>query len=152
VPSEGDPQPLTAASAESLLRQSPPEVIVLPRELADNGAGYYSDSVISVVKELRADGIDADFAHDQHSRSWIGEKSATQYLLEFAIGIASTAGWAAVCALLSRNESATPMQAKVARCTQSKTETRWEWLEFTGTSKQIAAQMRELEPPDSHGS
>jgi hypothetical protein len=68
------------------------DVIVFPRE-RDGERGLYHDSTITLVKELRRQGVTARYEHPQESRGWIGEKALTPDVVSFFVGIASSAGW-----------------------------------------------------------
>lgn len=137
---------LSRQGAETLLASLSSDVVVLPREITADGVGYYPDAVIDLVKELSTNGVDANFAHAKDARSWIAEKSAAP-LLDFAIGILSSAGWAAIVAMFASRQQSTPIRAKIVRHRQTANESTWEWYELEGAPGDVAKQMREIEPP-----
>ncbi len=113
------------------------DVVVLPEEVGGDGVGLYSDSAVSLVKELRLLGVTAQYQHSQDSRNWIGEKGFGAVALSWIVGVASNAGWAALCVLL-RQKRKTPVRIKLARCTQSDSEITWEWFEVKGDGAEVS--------------
>ncbi len=142
------PTAITEAEAERLLRDSSHELVVLPRERSDDGTAIYNDAVLDVVKELRSAGVDAAYAHDKESRSWLGEKCFTELAVSFVVGIASSGAWEGLRRLLMSRESKAPMTVKIARGTETTAGRTWEWRGYTGTGPEIARTMGEIEPPD----
>lgn len=118
------------------------ELVVLPREMSSSGVALYDDSVIDVVKTLRAEGYEADFADDQDHRSWAGEKSA-EVVLALVVGVGSNAAWASLVWLFRRFHIERRVEAKVARIVQSDTGTTWDWAEFKGTGAEVADLMEQ---------
>jgi hypothetical protein len=119
------------------------DVVVLPEEVGEDGVGIYSDSAISVVKELRSLGVTAQYQHPQDSRTWIGEKGFGAVALSWIVGVASNAGWTALCVLL-RQKRRNPVRIKLARCTQSTSEITWEWFEVEGNGADVANALERL--------
>jgi hypothetical protein len=113
------------------------DVVVLPLEVDQDGTGLYSDSALMLVKELRSLEIQAQYQHPQDSRTWVGERSFAAVAFEWILGVSSNAGWAALCLLLRRKGKAS-VRIKLARCTQSGSETVWEWAELEGDGTAIA--------------
>jgi hypothetical protein len=113
------------------------DIIVLPQEVDQDGTGLYSDSAIQLVKEFRALEIQAQYQHPQDSRAWIGERGFAAIAFDWILGVTSNAGWAALCLLLRRKGKAS-VRIKLARCTQSASETVWEWVEVEGDATAIA--------------
>jgi hypothetical protein len=66
-------------------------IAVLPLRVV-GGTGVYSESSIPVVKELRAFGAAADYAHPSTSRRFEAKKSA-EILVTLVLGILSSASW-----------------------------------------------------------
>jgi len=131
------------SAAEQSLRaiRMETDVVVLPREFNEQGTALYDDSVLDLVKVLRADGVDAAFAHDTEHRSWIGEKSA-EIVISFIVGIASNAGWTGLYTLLRRRYANQQVRAKIARVMHRSDSTTWEWVEIAGPGDQVADIMR----------
>jgi hypothetical protein len=128
------------SAAEHALRNAKPkhDIVVLPHEFSSGEVALYDESVLDLVKALRADGIDAHFAHDVAHRSWIGRKSA-ELVVSFIVGIASNAGWAGICTLLRRRHGNNKIDAKIAQITQTEESVTWQWIELRGTGDEIAA-------------
>jgi hypothetical protein len=119
------------------------DLLVLPREIDEAGRGLYHDSVLDLVKQLRRDGVNADYLHSRDNRSWIGEKSIGPYVLDFVIGLASNGAWEGITQLLHRIGDK-KVRGKVARVRQSDSETVWEWYEVEGDAKGVAEALKEL--------
>jgi hypothetical protein len=125
------------------------DLVLLPDRL-DGDRGVYSDQLITAVKALRADGVDARWFHDVDHRLWHGERSAIVDLvvIPFVVGIASSAGWAALVGLLSRRSG--PVKLKVGyRKDPLRGEERW--VELEGSSADVAAALEQLSPWRSPG-
>jgi hypothetical protein len=137
---------LTIAEAEELLRKAETDVVVLPSAVRDDGLGLYDDSLIDLVKELKAEGVDAAYAHTRDQRSWTGKKSFTFVAGSIAIGIVSSAGWEGIRLLLLRQKPRSSLTMKLARA-KAPDGTQWDWYELTGTGQEIATMMAELNPP-----
>jgi hypothetical protein len=120
------------------------DLLILPRKLDEDGDGLYDDSVLTLVKELRAEGITADYLHPPEERRWIGEKSAVALVVEFVIGVGGNAGWAALKALFRRREAGT-IRVRLARRTSRGEEDEWEWFEAEGTGEEVARAIEALE-------
>jgi len=112
-------------------------MVVLPHEVDQDGTGLYSDSALELVKELRSLEIQAQYQHPQDSRTWIGERGFAAIAFDWILGVASNAGWAALCLLL-RHKGKASVRIKLARCTQSASQTVWEWLEVEGDGTSVA--------------
>lgn len=91
------------------------DVVVFPREVEPDGRALYSDTVVAIVKEFRAEGVSARYQHDQDQRSWIGEKALAEVALALIVGIASNAGWAALSRVLRREHGRDRVVVRVGR-------------------------------------
>jgi hypothetical protein len=112
------------------------DVVVLPRETTEEGHGLYDDSVITLVKEFRALGVDASYQHDQDHRNWIGEKAVPLFAIDLIIGIASNAGWSALCKLLRRDHKGEQVRVRVGRFKRTGSgEFSCEWYEVEGPGR-----------------
>lgn len=114
------------------------DLVVLPREIADDGTGLYDDSVVDLVKQLRAEGVDAAYMHDADHREWIGEKAWTPteiaLVISVAENLASSAAWDGLKMIIQRAHGGRGRaKLKVCRVIQSAdgTTTR-EWIEVEG--------------------
>jgi hypothetical protein len=121
------------------------DVLILPRRIGEDGVGLYDDSVLTLAKELREAGAQAEYQHATNSRRWIGEKGVPPVVLDLLIGIAGNAGWAALRAVC-RGHKNQGVRVRVARCKQKKTETQWEWFEAEGPGGEVATAIEALEP------
>jgi hypothetical protein len=122
------------------------DVVVLPREVEEDGSGLYDDSVLTLAKALREEGASADYQHDREHRNWIGERSATAIVLTVVLGVASNAGWHALRRLFSKVHAADHVRGKVARCILHADEISWEWYEFEGTGEEVARALAQIAP------
>src|SRR5674476_83817 len=72
-----------------------------------DGVGVYDQESLLLVKQLRAAGIDAGYLHDSASRRFEVKKSALATLaVTLVVGIASSASWDGVKALIRRRPQA----------------------------------------------
>jgi hypothetical protein len=124
------------------------DAIVLPREIGEDGHGLYDDSVLTIAKEFRSQGVHASYQHDPESRDWIGEYGVSPLVLDLVIGIASNAGWAALCWLLVRNHGADSVRVRVGRFTKTKEETSATWYSIKGPGAEVAKALAEIEAPE----
>ena len=122
------------------LPTTPPfDLVVLPREISDDGIGLYDDSVVYLVKQLRAESVNAGYLHHTAERQWISEKGFADNALSFVLGVASNGAWYGLTLLLRRNHAQSPVRGKVARCVQSSDgTTTWEWYEVEGNGDEVA--------------
>lgn len=117
--------------------------MILPREISEDGVGLYDSSVITFAKELRTEGIAADYEHDSEHRQWIAEEAFSGEAIAVVVGIISNAGWAAINALLHKRGSS-PTKVKIARCVKSPDRTVWEWYEVEGKGSDVAKVLARL--------
>lgn len=128
------------------------DLVVLPREVAEDGRGLYDDSVITIVKELKSLGADARYQHEKSERAWIGEESAAKIALDLIIGIASGAGWSGLQALFRGSFSTRRVRVRVGRYEQlADGSTKSEWYEIDGRGAEVSEMLRELERGEGHG-
>jgi len=121
------------------------DLVVLPRETADDGRGLYDDSVITIVKELKSLGADARYQHEKDERAWIGEESAATLALALIIGIASSAGWSALQALFRGSFSTKRVRVRVGRYEKlADGTTKAEWYEVEGNGEDVADALTQL--------
>lgn len=123
------------------------DVVVLPREVAPDGRGLYDDSVLTIVKEFRAAGVSASYQHGPDSRSWIGEQAVAEAALALVIGIASNAGWTALCRILRRQHNSDHVRVRVGRFGRTSSETSWEWFKVEGPGGAVADALAAIEAP-----
>lgn len=123
------------------------DVVVLPHEVTPDGRGLYKDSVLTIVKEFRAAGVSASYQHDLDSRAWIGEKAVAEVALALVIGIASNAGWMALCRILRRQHKSDRVHVRVGRFRRTASEISWNWYEVEGPGAAVADALAAIEPP-----
>jgi hypothetical protein len=123
------------------------DIIVLPREVGEDGRGLYDDSVLTIVKEFRATGVTARYQHSQDDRTWIGEKGISTEALGLVIGIGSNAGWAALCWLLRRRHTTDHVRVRVGRFRKTQDEVSWEWYSVKGSGTAVAEALAAIEQP-----
>jgi hypothetical protein len=120
------------------------DLVILPHDL-DGDRGIYSDQFATTVKALRAEGINADWLHDTDHRLWSGTRSAIVdlWMIPFIVGIASSAGWAALTAIMRHR--AGQVKIKIGyRKDPSGSEERW--IELEGSSADVAAELDRINP------
>jgi hypothetical protein len=86
------------------------DVVVMPRRWANDGTAVYGESTLFLVKEVRAEGLSADFLDSGEERVFEVKKSAILTgLAAIGIGIGSGVGtnatWAALRRLLRSHEN-----------------------------------------------
>jgi hypothetical protein len=126
------------------------DLLILPRKLAEDGDGLYDDSVLTLAKELRSEGVTADYLQPPEERRWIGEKSAVPLLVEFVIGVGGNAGWAALKALFGRRP-ADKTRVRLARAKSCGEKVEWEWFEAEGTGEEVVRAIEALEQSAAEG-
>ncbi len=119
------------------------DVVVLPREIQGD-RGLYHDSTVTLAKELRAQGITADYQHPPELRTWIGEKAFLPDVVSFFIGIASSAGWDGILAVLRLRPPARRMTARIVRFSTDASGTQSELYELEGSGEEVIAAIETL--------
>jgi hypothetical protein len=77
------------------------DLTVLPMEAAGDGLFIYDEAAIDLVKELKAAGVDAGYAHESDVRRYYSERSA-EIAVALLINLASSAIWEALLFALQR--------------------------------------------------
>ena len=143
-----------SGSVKIVDRASPPPVqgprtfdgdlVILPHDL-DGDRGIYSDQLATTVKTLRAEGIDARLLHDADHRLWSGGRSALVdlWIIPFIVGIASSAGWTALTALVRRRTGLVKLKIGYRKDSSGSEE---RWIELEGNSADVAAELERLNP------
>jgi hypothetical protein len=101
--------------------------------------------LITTLKALRAEGINARWLQDEDHRLWSGERSAivALWLIPWIVGIASAAGWAAITKIIGQHDE--PIKLKIGyRKDSAGGEERW--IELEGSSPDVAAELGRLNP------
>ncbi len=118
------------------------DVLIFPREVIESD-GLYDDSALTLAKELRKDGVTAEYQHGPGSRQWIGERGV-DIVLSLILGIASNAGWDALCGLLRLRHPSDSVRITLARCRQTESGVEWEWFEAEGPGEDVARALEQL--------
>jgi hypothetical protein len=132
------------------------DIIVLPSGDAD-GSGLYTEPSVGLVKELRACSVDAAYLDPAEARAFEVKKSAlTEAAISLSIGIASSAAWEGLKAILARKKATrldvTFLDVQVGSRTHGQA-----WRACGGTDEVLAAidrlrQLTALDLPDDEGS
>lgn len=125
------------------------DLMVFPDRF-EGDQGVYSDQLVTTVKALRVDGVNARWYHDSDHRLWSGERSAlvTLVVIPFIVGIGSSAGWAGLARFLSRRGDG-QVKLKIGYSKGPLHEERW--LELEGTSADVATTLEKINPWQSPG-
>jgi hypothetical protein len=111
-------------------------IVILPERRLPNGIGVYSEQLISFVKELRADGVEVNWADEPDKRSMEGKKSVAadtlSAIIGFPWGVLSNATWELIKSWFSRPPRDTQeLHIGLARATEPDG-VHWEWATFEG--------------------
>jgi hypothetical protein len=128
------------------IRDDAPDVLILPARIED-GVGLYHDSVVTLAKELRADGVSAGYRHGPDARRWIGHKGVSAIVLEVVVGIVGNAGWAGIYALLKRGGSSR-IRIRLTRVQRSALGSDSQWYEIEGPAREVAEIVKQLSADD----
>jgi hypothetical protein len=101
--------------------------------------------LVTTVKTLREDGIDARWFHDVEHRLWSGERSAIVdlWVIPFIVGISSAAGWAGLVSLLRGRAGQVKVKISYRKDSLGGEE---RWVELEGSSPDVAAELERLNP------
>lgn len=77
------------------------DLTVLPMDSTEDGLFLYDEAAIDLVKDLRAAGVDAGYAHQSDIRRYYSERSA-DIAVDLLINLASAAVWEALILALMR--------------------------------------------------
>lgn len=123
----------------------PNDLVVLP-EATREGKGVYRDEVLTLVKELRASGVDAAFAHNSEARTWSGRKGEDLLVpIVIALGTSglTTAIGIAFSRWLERRHASSSVNIRIVRKTQAD-ESIEEVFQASGPGGEVAHIIREL--------
>jgi hypothetical protein len=122
----------------------PHEVLVLPESIRGD-VGTYRDEALVLVKELRAEGVDAEYLHNAERREWHGLRSqdtVAVLILSFAAGLLSNATWEAIKAVVGRRFGKRNI---IVRFHERRTEHEEEsWYEASGPADSVIDSIREF--------
>ena len=120
------------------------DIVIFPHQ-QDGDRDIYSDQLVTLVKAMRADGVDVRWFHDSDHRLWSGERSAflTLVAIPFAVGIASSGGWAALARLFSRRSGRVKLKVGYRKDPLGAEE---RWLELEGSFADVAAALERINP------
>jgi hypothetical protein len=77
------------------------DLTVLPMDATEDGLFIYDEATIDLVKELRAAGVDAGYAHQSDVRRYYSERSA-EIAVSLLVNLASSAIWESLMFVLLR--------------------------------------------------
>ena len=127
----------------SLVVTEPPEytatlsghdVVILPIRVQDD-VGIYPDEVLTLKKQLRAQGVDADFLHDSDHRRWLGLKG--EVVATIILGFVTSGGVAAVQSMLTQRFAGRRLRLRAARRRNADGSV-VEWFEADGSGDDVA--------------
>ncbi len=122
------------------------DLILLPMYM-DGDRAIYADGTTTAVKRLRGLGARAEWSHDAAHRAWYGERAAGQVVVEFVVGVLSSAGWDAI-KLLFRQGTGTIRLKLYWRTDSNGTDEKW--VELEGDSKAVSEMVDRLNPWNPH--
>ena len=130
------------------------DLVILPREIDEDGMGLYEGILTDAVKRLRVEGVKAAYMHEADERDWIGEKGFAETALGIIIAATGEAVWEGVKKLVallrSDNEQGRaerPLKLKVGSYTTRPDGTfTHEWLEIEGSFEQIEKALGRIRP------
>ncbi|HWL37495.1 MAG TPA: hypothetical protein VNQ77_15020 [Frankiaceae bacterium] len=93
-------------AVQTRARSSGHDVVVLPVREQDDGVAVYPEASVSMVKELKAIGVDASFLDPADHRVFEVKKGALETaIISLVLGIASSAGWDGIKRLLRQRSN-----------------------------------------------
>jgi len=133
---------------EGRLQVAPGQLTVLPLRFDGTGNGIYADVTASLVKDLRAEGVHAEFLDSSELRRFEVRKSAVLTGAIFiGVAIAQGASYdlakAAFLKLIRRVDTAQPMTVKFVQIEESGAATAWR---ITGSSEHVVKAIEALPP------
>jgi hypothetical protein len=141
-----EPREIEPPTELGIIPEDAPDVLILPARVED-GVGVYDDSVVTLVKELRAAGVSAGYQHGPEARRWIGHKGVSTIVLEVVVGIVGNAGWAGICALLRRGGSSR-IRIRITRIQRTAVGSDSQWYEIEGPAREVAEILKQLDADD----
>ena len=141
-----EPREIEPPTELGIIPEDAPDVLILPARVED-GVGLYHDSVVTLVKELRAAGVSAGYQHGPEARRWIGHKGVSAIVLDVVLGIVGNAGWAGIYALLRRGGSS-QIRVRITRVHHAGLGPDSLWYEIEGPARDVAEILKQLDPDD----
>lgn len=126
------------------------DVVLLPQEI-DGDIGIYRDEQTMVVKELRAQGVDAAFLHDSEHRHWLALKGSDiviPLIVQFGVSFLASGSWELVANLLRGRFGKATLAVKFGRTRELESGTETEWFEAEGDGDAVAEALRILAKGD----
>lgn len=105
------------------------DLVILPERI-DGDIGIYRDELLTFVKALRAEGVDAAFLHDSEHREWLALMGdvPTSMLIGVASSFIGSAAWYAFLKLTGAGPGSKKVRIKFGRYNQDGAE----WFEGKG--------------------
>jgi len=144
-----EPREIAPPTELGIIPKDAPDVLILPARVED-GIGLYHDSVVTLVKELRAAGVSAGYEHGPKARRWIGHKGVSTIVLDVVLGILGNAGWAGIYALLKRGGSSR-IRIRITRLQRTALGSDSQWYEIEGPAREVAEILKQLDADDCSG-
>jgi hypothetical protein len=120
------------------------EVLVLPESIRGD-VGVYRDEALVLVKEMKAEGIDAEYLHDPERREWHGLRSQEVVVvltLSFAAGLLANATWDAIKGVVNHLFG---KRNVIVRFHERRTDNEEEkWFEASGPADSVIDSIREF--------
>ncbi|MEE6257985.1 hypothetical protein [Plantactinospora sonchi] len=121
------------------------ELVFFPIRM-DGTVGIYAEQSIELLKELRAQGVDASWSLNREARGWYGERSAVVELIviPLIVGVASSAAWGVLKAVFSKKEKTTFKIKILARVHPDGSQD--SQFEIEGPGSEISSALEQLNP------
>lgn len=132
------------------------DLVILPREVDEDGVGHYEGALVDAVKRLRVEGVQATYLHTADERDWIGEKGFTPDEVALIIAYGGAAGWYVTEKLISllkrdhdNDEKKPRLKLKAGKyTTHPDGTTEHEWLEAEGSFEEVAKAHDRFKPKE----
>jgi hypothetical protein len=142
-----EPREIESPTDLGIIPEDAPDVLILPARV-EHGVGLYDDSVVTLVKELRAAGVSARYQHGPEARRWIGHMGVSAIALEVIVGVIGNAGWAGIYTLLKRGGSSR-VRVRITRVRRTALGSDSQWYEIEGPAREVAETLRQLDADGS---
>jgi hypothetical protein len=139
---DGLPVAADAPSVEAVPLEH--EVVFLPQEV-EGDVGVYRDEQLTIVKELKAQGVDAAYLHDADHREWLSLKGAdvvVPLVVQFGISFLASGAWEIFAGLLLARFRRSRLWVKMGRTVDKGSGAETEWFEATGDADSVTNALR----------
>jgi hypothetical protein len=111
------------------------DIVVYPLAM-EGDIGVYSESVLTLVKEWRVEGVDVQYLHDANHRTWLGLNGAVIFTI--VVGLFTSGAVATLQTLLTSKLQKVKVRLKAGRRIGADGSSE-EWIEAEGTGSELAA-------------